>query len=355
MRIGRIILSALLCIALCGSAVAAQRERTRDKQDAPKGGPDIRKLVLGNHVCGPQLKTSSLTNRVVVVLFWNINSGDSLKDLATLEAWQKEYTEQGLVAVAIHPYKFSDTAVEGTCKDKGVTYPVYCEGKMVGQDVRAGTILVFDHTGMIVPISDQKAPAAAVKEAITKMPANIVGNREFQKLGAIAEALNRGTDPPKVLKAVLSRMKSDDKETAEEAKYILERIQKWAADRVELIKAQKMTEPLQTRDKLDALLKELKGCELEKTVTDALEALAQDKAYQDELASWLALEKIQELEKKIRPSKRPTKFKKDNATVLEQIKAAVEEMQKKWEKAKATQQAVAIGTKYGLVETDKKK
>ena len=355
MKIGRMLFTALLCIALCGSAIAGQRERTRDKPDAPKGGPDIKKLVLGNHVCGPQLKTASLTNHVVVVLFWNINSGESLGDLATLENWQKEYAEQGLVAVGIHPYKFSDAAIEGTCKDRGVTYPIYCEGKMVGQNVGAGTILVFDHTGMIVPIGEQKKAADAVKEAVTKMPANIVGNHDFQKLDAIAEALNKGTDPPRVLKAVIAKLKSEDKQTAEEAQYLFDRIQKWAKDRVELIKGQKMSEPLQTRDKLDALLKELKGSDLEKVVADTQTALEQDKEYQAELASWQALEKIQELEKKLKPSRRPEKFKKENATLLEQIKEAVKEMEKKWERSKATVDAVAIGTKYGLVEKDKKK
>ncbi|HUU70729.1 MAG TPA: hypothetical protein VM186_14465 [Planctomycetota bacterium] len=354
MRTGRLLFPVLLCIALCGSAIAARGAHDKDRETA-KGGPDIKKLVLGNHVCGPELKASSLINHVVVVLFWNINSGDSLTDLATLDNWQKEYAEQGLVAIGIHPYKFSDAAIEGTCKDKGVTYPIYCEGKMIGQDVRAGTILVFDHTGMIVPINDQKKATDAVKEAVTKMPANIVGNRDFEKLGFIADALSKGTDPPKVLKVVLSKMKSDDKQTAEEAQYLFDRLQKWAASRVELITAQKMAEPLQTRDKLEELLKELKGCDLEKIVLVAKTALDQDKDYQAELAAWLALEKIQELDKKIKPSKRAERFKKENATVLKQMKDAIEQMQKTWEKSKATLDAVAIGNKYGLIEKDKKK
>lgn len=377
MKIVRVLGCILLSLAVCSMAPGEEKKRGERKDARPdkkkddkkddkakdgkddkvvdKSGIDLKRLTLGNYVCGPERKMSDLTNRVVAVGFWNINSGPSLGALAALEQWQKEFADGGLICIGIHPFKFSNEAISGTCKDKSITFSVFVEGKMAGETTGAGAILVFDHTGKLVFNGDSVKGQAAVKEFVAKAPANVVGARELVKLKRLSDALKAGTYPPKLLKTIMDSQKAEDKETVDEANYLFERVKKWANDQIEVAKAARVTEALKCKTDLDNLAKDLKGTEFEKLVTDAQAGLEKDAAYQSELAAWLSLEKVKEAEKKLKPMppKRQERWKKESEPVLKEIKDLVEQMQKDSPKSKATEQAVAIGKKYGLIEDPK--
>ena len=336
----------------------ADEKKKDDEKTADKGGNDLKRLDLGNFVCGPERKTSDLANCVVAVLFWNINHGGSLGTLAAMEKWQKDFADGGLIIIGIHPYKFANEAIQGTCKDKGVTFSVYCEGKMPGQTTNAGSILVFDHTGKLVFNGDTIKGYEAVKEYVAKAPANVVGSRELVKLKKLGDALRSGTYPPKLLKAITDAQKSEDKDTVGEADYLFERVKKWVTDQIEVARNARATDALKCKSDLETLAKDLKGTEFEKLIADAVAALDKDAVYKTELTMWDNLDKVKGMDKKLKPmpAKRgQDKWKKENAAPLKEIKDLVEQMQKDSPKSKATEQAVAIADKYGLIEKEKPK
>jgi len=356
-------LALLASLALSCNALAVEApKRDAGKREQPKRNPpradsgknDIKNLALGTYICGPERKTSDFTNRTVLIGFWNINTGATLNSLTIYQEWQKKNEDQGLIVIGMSTHKFSNEAIEGVCNEKGVTYSIYCEGTYNKATPGPGTVIIFDYAGKCVYNGTFEKSADELKAALAKAPGNILGPKEIVKLKALAESLRAGTSPPQVLKKVQALQKSEDKDTAEEAKYIVECIRKWAQNQLDVAKTIGKTEALRCRQMVEDLAKDLQGTEVEETVTAAEEALKQDKEYQAELTAYDTLDKVKEIEKKFKKQRTPEKFNKANAAGLKELKDAAEKLQKDSPKSKATQEVVAMAIKYKLIEDPNK-
>jgi hypothetical protein len=114
------------------------------------------------------------------------------------------------------------------------------------------------------------------------------------------------------------------------------------------------TDPVAAYFLAERLPASFKGTPLAKDAGELLAKLRKDRAVVAELSAIKALEPIRKIDQHLvmkAGADEPMKgdFQKNNATLLRQLKDRVQQMKKSWPDAKATQEAVAVGDRYGVV------
>ncbi|HUW34144.1 MAG TPA: TlpA disulfide reductase family protein [Planctomycetota bacterium] len=317
----------------------------------------LKDLSLGQRVMGPPVKVEGLPGHVVLVEFWGVNCPPCRESLPVLSRWSKKHAGEGLIVIGIHAQNASSSEIESLCQQKGVNFSIFATGQ-----VRSGMdfsgiphAFLFDHTGRCIYRGGPMSAYDKIKAALAKAPAAVLGGRELVKLKSLSDAMKKGMPPALAIKAANEKLSSEDAETAEEAKFVVERVISWGRQQVEDALAAKETEPLYCYTTLQKIAKDFDGTDVGKDAATAVNDMQADEAVMKEVKAWQVLERIGIVEKGIKPLRSwdgaditSDKFKKKNAVPLRQIIDLVKRMRKAYPDSEATRQAEDILTKYGF-------
>lgn len=94
----------------------------------PNAAPAPELTEIAHWINSDPLTMEQLRGKVVLIDFWTYSCINCMRTQPYLNAWQKEYADDGLVIIGVHAPEFAfekDPAnVEAAVKDAGITYPV---------------------------------------------------------------------------------------------------------------------------------------------------------------------------------------------------------------------------------------
>jgi len=238
-----------------------------------------------------------------------------------------------------------------------VNYSIFATGQIRGGMDFSGIphSFLFDHTGRCIYRGHPTSAYEKIKSALAKAPAAVLGGRELVKLKALSDLMKKGMPPAAAIKAASEKLASEDADTVEEAKFVIESLTAWGKRQIEDATAAKESEPLHSYATLQKLAKDFEGTDVGKDATTAFTEMQGDEAVMKEVKAWQTLEKIRKIEKDIKPLRSwdgydttSEKFRKKYAVQLKQIIEGVKRMRKTYPDSEATTQAEEILTKYGF-------
>jgi thiol-disulfide isomerase/thioredoxin len=218
----------------------------------------------GAHVAGPTLSAGVLTNRVVLLEFWGVNCPPCIRSMPMLEELHKSLGPHGLVVIGAHAQGGSAAQLQPQVAKLGVTFTILENAEVEGGSDYHGIphCMLFDHTGKCLfrgsPFNVHDAVVAAVKAA----PGSILEGRTLAKLPELNSLLRDETQFATVLKKARGLTSSGDAETAEEAKFVVEKIQAYGRRLLDEALSGKETDPARSAENVQRCVVLFKGSEI---------------------------------------------------------------------------------------------
>jgi len=204
----------------------------------------------GNHVSGPVLSPESLAHRVVLLEFWGVNCPPCIRSMPLLEELHKTLGPQGLVVIGAHAQGGTAEDLKPQVAKLGVSFTILDRASVDGGTDFSGIphCMLFDHTGKCVyrgsPFQAQQAVVAAVKAA----PGAILEGRTLVKLPELNLMLRDEGQFATVLKRARGLVGSKDQETAEEATFVVEKLEARGRAMLDEAVSLKDTDPARAAD-----------------------------------------------------------------------------------------------------------
>lgn len=336
---------------LCGLAVVGPARGAEFNMDVKADG-----INLGRPVMGPKVSPGDLKGRVVLLEFWGINCGPCLTSLPNLARWNQELSDFGLVTIGAHAQKGTSEEIQVKARSLGVNFAVVASASVREGNDFSGIphTMLFDHTGKCLyrgsPGSVEGLLRAAVGKAIVEGTEKVTFTKAMAPL---VEALKKGQSPRLVLQKVIPLQKSPDAATADEAKLLTRQLTKGGQRQVEEAESLMKSDVLTAYDQLQRLPLVFKGTAVETKANALLAELKKDKGVMAEVKARPSLDKVKKLDAQLSAraaavDPKGADFQKAFAPVLKQLQTTLQQMKSSWPEAKATQEAVAIGEKYGI-------
>jgi len=355
MKTGSVIVAALLLSVVgVSSAFAAGGEAREFNLDF-----QLSSLNPGRTVLGDVWTVETLTNHIVLVEIWGINCGPCLASIPQMTKLQKEYGDKGLVVIGLQCQDFGDDAVKATASQKGAEYTVTNGGTIKGY--QGGGIphcYLFDSTGRCVFRGSPTQVEGALmmeklKEAVANSPLAALGDRELKKLNSLAQAMKAGMLPAQVLTKAKTLALDPDPETAEEAKFLVEALNKWGGMLADAAMKNKDKNPIKCLEDLTDISRKFSGTDIATLAKESLDKLRNDSKFQADLKAYQVYLKIRELDDQVVPVKRKDgidtssqQFIKKNFTAIKNILTGARMMEKRFPDSPATAHAKEIAAKY---------
>lgn len=219
-------------------------------------------VSLGLRAAGEPLTVESLQHRVVVFAFWNHESQDSRAMLPLLEQLHRSQAPAGLLVVGAHIQSGGPVEVREAARKAGLTFPVVVKPSIKGLDPPAPPhVVVFDHTGAAIASGTIQEVAQPVLAAVRAAPPSVLAGRHLQKLPAIERMLRDDAQLKAALHKATELAESADEATAEEARFVLERLGVLAASLLAKAEATKATDPAAATELLHRVATAFRGHE----------------------------------------------------------------------------------------------
>ena len=273
-----------------------------------------------------------------------------------LVRWHDELSDYSLVVIGPHAQGGNKEEVKAKAASMGMTFPVVANAFVRGgQDFRGlPHVMLFDHTGKCVfrgsPDDVEKELRLAVGKA---MVAGI--DKPSKSTAPLVDALARGQSPALVLPRVLLLLKAKDAQTADEANKLVENLTAVARKRLEAAEAVKGDDPATAYVTAARVAYVFKGTPVATKATEMVNELKKDKAVQAELKAQPSLDALRKMDayltqvaEKSKVDVKDANFLKANAASIDQMKRTLQQLNKSYPDTKASQQAAAIGEKYGI-------
>jgi hypothetical protein len=187
----------------------------------------IADVTLGTHVLGDELTPESLAHRVVVLTLWSQESKACTASMPGLEQVYQSLGRAGLIVVGSHVERGAAPEVLDKARKLGLTFPIYDDGSVKGlESPDPPESLLFDHTGKCIghtrgpPAELARLAAAAVAAA----PPPVLAGRRLEKLAALERMLREEARFGVVLRKAEGLVESEDGPTADEARFLVERL-----------------------------------------------------------------------------------------------------------------------------------
>jgi thiol-disulfide isomerase/thioredoxin len=181
----------------------------------------------GAHVAGPVLSPESLAHRVVLLEFWGVNCPPCIRSMPLLEELHTTLGPQGLVVIGAHAQGGTADELKAKVAQLNVSFTILDGAQVDGGGDFSGIphCMLFDHTGKCVyrgsPFQAQEAVVAAVKAA----PGAILEGRTLAKLPELNLMLRDEGQFATVLKRARGLTSHKDAETADEARFVVEKLE----------------------------------------------------------------------------------------------------------------------------------
>jgi thiol-disulfide isomerase/thioredoxin len=256
----------------------------------------------GAHVGGPMLSAESLANRVVLLEFWGLNCPPCIRSMPMLEELHTTLGPHGLVVIGAHAQGGSAAELKPQVAKLGVTFTILenasVEGGMDFQGIPH--CMLFDHTGACVyrgsPFNAQEAVVAAVKAA----PGSILEGRTLAKLPELNTLLRDERQFAAVLKKARGLIGSGDAETADEATFVVEKIEAYGRRLLDEARSGKETNPAQAAENVQRCAVLFKGSELGTEAAKLNGEWKKDKPFQATVKAGQQLVKLEQMRDYVR-------------------------------------------------------
>jgi thiol-disulfide isomerase/thioredoxin len=256
----------------------------------------------GGHVAGPLLAADTLANRVVLLEFWGLNCPPCIRSMPMLEELHQTLGPHGLVVIGAHAQGGSAAELRPQVAKLGVTFTILENASVEGGMDFPGIphCMLFDHTGKCVyrgsPFSAQEAVAAAVKAA----PGSILEGRTLAKLPELNALLRDERQFATVLKKARGLMGSGDTETADEAKFVVEKIEAYGRRLLDEARSGKETDPARAADNVQRCTVLFKGSAIGTEAAKLNGEWKKDKQFQAAVKAGQQLVKLEQMRDYVR-------------------------------------------------------
>jgi thiol-disulfide isomerase/thioredoxin len=256
----------------------------------------------GGHVAGPMLSADAITNRVVLLEFWGVNCPPCIRSMPTLEELHKTLGPHGLVVIGAHAQGGSAAELRPQVAKLGVTFTILEDARVEGGTDFQGIphCMLFDHTGKCVfrgsPFQVHDAVVAAVKAA----PGSILEGRTLAKLPELNSLLRDERQFATVLKRARGLTSSGDAETAEEATFVVEKIEAYGRRLLDEARSGKETDPARSAENVQRCAVLFKGSDLGTEAAKLNGEWKKDKQFQAAVKAGQQLAKLERMRDYIR-------------------------------------------------------
>jgi thiol-disulfide isomerase/thioredoxin len=256
----------------------------------------------GAHVTGPMLAPETLANRVVLLEFWGLNCPPCIRSMPMLEELHTTLGPHGLVVIGAHAQGGSAAELKPQVAKLGVTFTILEDASVEGGMDFQGIphCMLFDHTGKCVyrgsPFNAQEAVVAAVKAA----PGSILEGRTLAKLPELNALLRDERQFATVLKKARGLTSSGDAETADEAKFVVEKIEAYGRRLLDEARSGKESDPARAADNVQRCAVLFKGSAIGTEAAKLNGEWKKDKQFQATVKAGQQLAKLEQMRDYVR-------------------------------------------------------
>jgi peroxiredoxin len=214
---------AILCLAAAGDD-----DPPAPPQPAGKLSLDFTtaNIALGEPLAGPELTAESLQHRVVLLAYWGLDCPVCAATLSQLEGVHRTLGPAGLLVIGPNARGGDEAALKNTIESLGVTFPMVSSAVVQGgMDFEAiPHLMLFDHTGRCIARGSPGEVADKVARAVKAAPPLVLAGRTLEKLAGLEKMLRDEAKFGVVLRKAGELVSSAEEATAEEAKYVAEKL-----------------------------------------------------------------------------------------------------------------------------------
>lgn len=270
-----------LGVAACLAAPLTASRAAED--DAP--GISLAGLRLGDPVAGPAVSAQALVHRVVVLEFWGVNCPPCIRSMPALEQLHRDYAAAGLTVIGAHAQQASAEEIREVVEQLGVTFPIVASATVEGGMDFSGIphCMVFDHTGACVYRGHPNRAHDVIVAAVRSSPAAVLEGRSLVKLAPLASQLRDEAGFGGVLRRAQGQAASKDKEVADEAAYLVDKLEAHGRRLLEAAEAAKVEDPLRSLHFVQRCATAYRGTALGREAAELAAAWKKDEAFQDGL------------------------------------------------------------------------
>jgi hypothetical protein len=321
--------------------------------------PPLAAVNLGSKtIQGDLLKADRLIGKPAVVVYWHAANVSSLSALTKLQSLDRELSDHGLTIVAVHLTGPKVPDIKGALKARDIRLPTnegpWIDGKIVDDFKDFPVCLVYSHEGNCLyrgsPFEGETAIRSAVGDAIvaatglTSIPKSLV---------PIVNALRAGKAPATQFANLSALAKTKDDDAAPAAKQMIDKLTERGQKALDEIEPTIKDAPVDAFLKLEQLSSTYKYSPVATKANAHLAILRVNKGVAEELKARPSLTAIKKMETELssKPGSfdvRSPRFRRENGPLLRQLEAAISQMKRQYPDARATEQAIAAGERFGI-------
>lgn len=281
-------IAAVLRITIVAVAVASARQAAAaaDVAAEPAGAPvlplnfKVADVTLGDRASGETLTADSLQHRVVLLQFWNYESKECLASLPLLEQVHRAQGPAGLLVVGAHRDAGGPVEVRQAAEQAGATFPVVVGASIKGLDLPAlPHAVVFDHTGTCIARGTVQEVGDKALAALKAAPPLVLAGRHLEKLPALEKMLRDESKFAAVFRKATESTDSEDEATAQEAAFVLECLEKYAAATIAKAEELKAVDAYEAANLLQRLATAFRGNDTGNRVLEMQREWKRDKQF----------------------------------------------------------------------------
>ena len=314
-------------------------------------------IRLGNYISGPPLAADSLTNRVVRLEFWGVNCPPCLASMPKLEQLHKQLSPLGLVVIGAHAQGGPDPVVLKTAADLGVTFTILSDASVAEGGDLGGIphCMLFNHLGKCIYRGSPFAVEQVAHAAVAASPASVLEGHSLEKLVAFNDLLRNEQAFGTALKKAQSLMVSKDEATAEEAAFVVQKLQARGQRMIDKALGQKNDEPLESVGLMQRAASMYKGSDIGLEAAKVLREWKKDTVFVKAFQEAGTLGRLQAMRDAIAQGIKSGSFPADDsgsAIIPPQLKRQVADLvrsiQKKSPDSKSAVAALALAKDLGI-------
>ena len=260
-----------------------------------------------------------------------------------------------MVVLASHVQKGTTEEIRATAQSRGANFSVQSQARVTNGDDFSGIphCMLFDHQGKCLFRGHPDDVELLLRKAVGEAPPAVLAGKKLVKLSSFVSLLKKEEKYGQVLKQAQEKVSAADATTAEEGKYVVEKLTGLAKKQLDEADDKKETQPLVTWKLVNQVANNFKGTSQGKEAAAKVSALRGDKAFQAELKAFQALEQMKALKAQLRtpngdPPPDSPAYRALNGNVLRQMTNVLRDMKKAAPESKATKEALEIAQSAGL-------
>src|SRR5262245_12005610 len=316
-------------------------------------GSTTERLRLGPEHFGKVPARADWKGQPVLVFLFRAASGRALAQLPRLNAWQDEFRDHGLIAVAAETDGAPAEVAQKLARQRALSLPVVDDVEIgVAGTFALPHALLYDHTGRCVFRGTLLDAEPYVRTAVGKAVLARVGKESFAKPAQpVVDLLEQGSPMPQVFAKLAEQLRATGKDAADELKELQTAMTDGGRKVLDAAAERAKDDPVGAFFDAERLPTAYRGTPLEKPAFDFVNKLKGNPKVGSELRARPSLEAIKKIDTQLSGrdlgfNPRLPEFRENNSILLKQLEDAVEKIRKAYPTARATEDAIRIAERW---------